>query len=227
MPETTTVSNAKKLMPIGELFSKSFKFYQEHYKKLMLITLILVLPMVISQILPYISSSAAMMLVIFIVSVASIVIAVMAEIVLVLYIKEKNLNFDIKKAFFTDSKNKFWSFIWISILVGLVVMGGMILFIIPGIYWMICFIFASYILIDQGKKGWEAAKESKRLVKGNWWPVFGRLALIYIVIFVVQLALMPLVYNAYLYLIATYILTFIVTPFALVYTYFIYENLKK
>lgn len=68
--------------------------------------------------------------------------------------------------------------ILISLLVGLAVVGGTLLLIIPGIIFAIWFNFSIYTYVLEGKTGTEAMKESKILVKGRWWPVFWRLALL-------------------------------------------------
>lgn len=65
--------------------------------------------------------------------------------------------------------------IWVTILVGLVIVGGLVLLIIPGIIFAIWFAFGSYAMILDGRRGTAALKYSKQLVAGRWGEVFWRL----------------------------------------------------
>lgn len=69
------------------------------------------------------------------------------------------------------------SFLLISILSGLAVAGGALLFVLPGIWLTVAFAFATYVYLDEGKKGRQALARSAELVKGRWWETFTRLAL--------------------------------------------------
>jgi hypothetical protein len=63
--------------------------------------------------------------------------------------------------------------IWISILVGLIVAGGLILFIIPGIIFMVLLAVAIPALVVENQRGTGALSRSWNLVKGDWWRVLG------------------------------------------------------
>jgi hypothetical protein len=68
----------------------------------------------------------------------------------------------------------FWPFVWIMVLRSLAVAGGLVVFILPGIWMSIAFGFAQIILLDRGTRGTEALAASHELVKGRWWSTFGR-----------------------------------------------------
>lgn len=72
-----------------------------------------------------------------------------------------------------------WSFffpmIWISILMSLAVLGGLILFVIPGIWLAISLMFSRFFLIEDNLHGVQSLAASRALVKGRWWPVLWRL----------------------------------------------------
>ncbi|MCI0479376.1 hypothetical protein L0Y59_02420 [Candidatus Uhrbacteria bacterium] len=78
-----------------------------------------------------------------------------------------------------DASKKGWAlffpFFWVSILVGLATLGGMILLILPGIYLAVAFGFSQIMLIDQGTRGTQALAASRELVKGRWWGTFWRM----------------------------------------------------
>lgn len=78
------------------------------------------------------------------------------------------------KAIYGASYSKIISYIWISILVTVAILGGTLLLIIPGIIFSIWFSFALYILILEGVRGTQALSASRELVKGYFWPVLWR-----------------------------------------------------
>lgn len=64
--------------------------------------------------------------------------------------------------------------IWTSILVGLVVFGGVILLIIPAIIFSVWYSFTFYAVVFEEKRGLAAMAASKELVVGRWWPIAWR-----------------------------------------------------
>ena len=64
---------------------------------------------------------------------------------------------------------RFWDFLLGSILYGLIVLGGLILLIIPGMYWAIKYHFYGYLIIDQGMGPVDAIKKSGELTDGAKW----------------------------------------------------------
>jgi hypothetical protein len=64
--------------------------------------------------------------------------------------------------------------VWIGILTTLANIGGFILLIIPGIYIAIRLSFTIYALVDKGRRGRAALKESWEITKGRFWALFGR-----------------------------------------------------
>jgi len=78
------------------------------------------------------------------------------------------------KAIYNASYSKIISYIWISVLVTVAILGGTLLLIIPGIIFSIWFSFSLYILILSGSRGTQSLSESRELVKGYFWPVLWR-----------------------------------------------------
>jgi hypothetical protein len=64
---------------------------------------------------------------------------------------------------------RFWDFLLGSILYALIVLGGLILLIIPGIYWAIKYHFYGYLIIDQGMGPMDAIRKSGELTDGVKW----------------------------------------------------------
>lgn len=74
---------------------------------------------------------------------------------------------------FTSFKGCFWRYLWTSLLVGLIVAGGLLLFIVPGIYWAVKFQFCTYLIIDQNCRVTESLKRSSKITEGVRWNLLG------------------------------------------------------
>lgn len=88
---------------------------------------------------------------------------------------------------------------WVSILSGLAIFGGFLLFIVPAIIFAVWFAFVDYSVVLDKKRGFSALRFSKQLVSVYWWKVFARLVvgslLAWLISFV--LALVPIVGNLF------------------------------
>ncbi len=56
-----------------------------------------------------------------------------------------------------------------TILALLLVITGLMLFIVPGIYLMVCYMFANMLIVDRKFTPWQALEASRRVVTRNWW----------------------------------------------------------
>jgi len=94
-----------------------------------------------------------------------------------------------KKTDFKTVSKEGWKFFFsnllIRILVGLAVLAGLILLIVPGVVFAVWFVFALYAMLIDGKRGREALKYSRELVKGRWWSVLWRLVIPKIVFLII------------------------------------------
>ena len=66
----------------------------------------------------------------------------------------------------------FWKYLGGAILSGLIIMGGLILLIVPGIYFAVKLQFVTYLIIDQGLGPIDAIKKSWEITGGNFWNLF-------------------------------------------------------
>jgi len=83
----------------------------------------------------------------------------------------------------------FWSVVLIGIINGLVFFGSVFLLIIPAIIVAVYACLYVFTLVIDGKKGFAALTESYGLVKGRWWPVFGRILFLGLIILIFWLIL--------------------------------------
>src|SRR3989344_931045 len=88
---------------------------------------------------------------------------------------------------FREASPYFWKVVALSIVLALLLLVLFILLIIPGIIFMIYWMFASLFLIIENKRIGECLDASKQLVKGRWWRVFGCYLLLMIIVIVVSL----------------------------------------
>lgn len=107
-------------------------------------------------------------------------------------LKEKDEKLGVTGAL--KQSTKYWvKYFIVGIVYSLIILGGLILFIIPGIWWSIMFCLASVSIVLEDKGIIEALKRSKELVKGYWWAVLGRLILFGLILLAIYLiALIPL-----------------------------------
>lgn len=76
----------------------------------------------------------------------------------------------------------FWPFVIVAVLQGLAVIGGLALFVLPGIWLSVLFGYSILTMLEDGKRGFEALAASADLVKHHWWAVLGRSLLAGIVV---------------------------------------------
>ncbi len=122
------------------------------------------------------------------------------------------------------AKTTLWQFVWLLLLLGLLVAGGSLLLVIPGVVFMIWFLFCQYILAEQGIGGLQALQKSHQLVRGHWWAVFGRFLLLLMISSAISaLASRLPIIGAPLNL----GLTLLLTPFSTLYYYLLYKDLQR
>lgn len=66
----------------------------------------------------------------------------------------------------------YWKFVGASMILGVLLLVGFLLLIIPGIFLSIIFGFALYLVIEERLSPIDALKESARLTKGHRWQIF-------------------------------------------------------
>lgn len=88
----------------------------------------------------------------------------------------KNGFIDPKKNF-EAAKPYFVKFLGVSVLLFVLILAWGFLLVVPAIIFAVYYSFAKYILVFEDKRPFTSIEKSYDLVKGYFWPVFGRLAL--------------------------------------------------
>ncbi len=170
-----------------ELIVESWNLYAKNWRKFLPFIVMLFLPTLILSALGtfslyldmYLPSSAmASNVVLIILFAASLVFAVWVTVALARTMFDCLLAKPTEwKQTFSNSSNLIWPVIITSFLVTLIVLGGTLLLIIPGIIFAVWYSFTSYVVIFEGAHGLSALRASKALVVGRWWPILWRLAI--------------------------------------------------
>ena len=84
----------------------------------------------------------------------------------------------------------FWKFLGAELSVGVVVLIGLVLLIVPGIIAILTFLFVPYIVIDKQLNPIEALKESARITKGARWELLLLVLLAFVLNIVGAIALL-------------------------------------
>lgn len=66
-----------------------------------------------------------------------------------------------------------WRYFLASLLYGVLVLGGLLLLIIPGIIWAIRYQFAAYVIVDKDLGVLDAFRRSGQITEGHKWNLFG------------------------------------------------------
>lgn len=83
--------------------------------------------------------------------------------------------------------HRFFGFLGTYIVTGLIVIGGVFAFFIPGLVLGVQTAFATYIYLFEGRGGLKAAETSRVMVRGLGWPIFGRMVGVGLVVVVVSI----------------------------------------
>lgn len=141
-----------------------------------------------------------------------------------------------EEALWTFNWPAIWGLVGVTLLTTLVIIGGFILLIIPGILFAVWLSQSQYVYVFEGIGGKAALSRSKQYVSGRWWPVFGRLILPSLAVYALSALataltsmLRILVGSASAEILGTIIQIFINTGgslFILCYSYHLYLGLK-
>lgn len=191
------------LISVGEILSTGWKEYKSDWKQLFEISIRFLFAGLIQLAFAFVAdrmTGDASLAMLTIGTIIAYVIIFQTMIVLTDYVLQREDGAK-GKARWKLGFSLFWSYIWINILVGLATLGGLILFILPGIWLSVLFGFATFVLIDEKKKGTQSLARSAELVKGRWWKTLWRL-------------LAPSIVVVLITLLVSFVLTLVVSLFA-------------
>ncbi|MDD2320867.1 MAG: zinc-ribbon domain-containing protein [Geobacteraceae bacterium] len=208
------------LTDIGELFRQSWELFQKRFATLVLLYLLTILAVFIptavatglSLLLSGITGFMALFVVLPLGVVAGIVAALWCYGGFLCAVVDDTLTLENA---LSRGKAMILPLAWVFLLLGFVVTGGYLLFIIPGIFFTVWFFFAQFVLPGEGVRGMEALLKSREYVRGQWLNVALRLLLIWAVSMLV--GAVPFFGP---------ILSLIFFPYVMIFHYLIYRDLR-
>ncbi len=164
------------------LLKLSIAYYREHFHAL---ALVMVVPLVMQILSILISNPAVSGILMFATVVASVLATIsLFGIIVGGWSTEGSVGEIYKK-----STKWFWPMVLVQAYVTITVIGGLFLFVVPGIYAAIALNFAVYVFFAENKTGVSAIVESWYYVKDNWGPVLWRISVFWIIFAIIGAAL--------------------------------------
>lgn len=174
------------LITVSELLETSWRLYTQNWRMLKTyIVLLFVPPLALLLIglggayldMVWPASTAVSNVIILALFVASIVFSIWATIALTLTLSRlaKNESPESWPAVFNVAAPRIWPLIFATVLAGLIIFGGTLLLIVPGVIFAVWYAFVAYAVILRDKQGLAALAESKQLVAGRWVAILWRL----------------------------------------------------
>lgn len=123
----------------------------------------------------------------------------------------------------------FLPLVWLTLLIIIIVSGGLAVLLVPGLIWFIYLIFGAFILIDQKSRGLAALVASWAYVEKYWWSVLGRLIFFILLVMPLTLALFLLgflVSPITASVVGLVLLWLLILPLFLIYFFRFYTQLK-
>jgi hypothetical protein len=121
------------------------------------------------------------------------------------------------------SLSHFMFYFLISLVVGILVLVGFILLLIPGIYALIVLSLVPVVFVLEDKHSFDAIVRSRELVKGYFWPVLGRMAVLLLIAILISWISDMVQINRVQIL--SLVLNFIYGIISVAYVYYIYKDL--
>jgi len=135
---------------------------------------------------------------------------------------------------FKESSKYFWPYLGLVVLSTIFILLWTLLLIIPGIIYSVFYCLAIYVFFFEGKTGLAAIKRSIKLISNYWWPVFGRLVVLGIAMWLFMMIIsLPISFTVeggtffHIWNTVIQIISFLIGPIALLFTYHIYQDLVK
>ncbi len=220
--DTSKADVSRKLLPVSDLFLKTWELFKKRWLVMAGIFLATGIscalpPALIGISMAGLSKNSFSAMVIMLMLLGLAVIASFTALcwgIAAAVTAAVNENAGFREAF--DGAKSCWiSLAWISTLNGFIVGGATLLFIIPGVLTGVWFFAAIYLAVTERIYGMDALLKSKALVKGRFWEVLGRLALVWFAGFL--MGMIPF---------AGWLFTIAMAPFSMLYTVMLYRDLS-
>jgi hypothetical protein len=207
------------------ILRETIDFYKERFGLIIGVMIIPIILLAVCMGLIYATNSNFMLLAV--AGIITWVVSIWSQVALIQAIKDKSIT--IKEAYNRTSSlvGQYW---WLTLLMGLIVAGGFVLFIIPGIILAFSFCLAPYVLVDEGAMGMSALVRSRAYVTTKGAGIIGHLFFIGIIVILVSMAITAIgdtFNNETVSLVVQGIANLIVGPISTIYMYKVYRHIRK
>lgn len=126
----------------------------------------------------------------------------------------------IEDVFRSSWGNTIWRLLGVDILSGLIIALGFVLFVIPGIIFLVWFSFAQFIVVTENVGIIESLRRSKKLVSGYFWGILGRFLVFILFFILIRIGVSIVVFVGP-------ILLALFSPYFILLPYLLYEDVKR
>jgi hypothetical protein len=171
------------LISISDLIGESWKFFIKHWWKIFQ-RLILFVPVGIPYVLGVVLLATKISFLPDVIRIALGILLILAFIIGLILVTLSIVRYILAEELPNGlaTKARLWPLVLpallLSIILSLCITGSFVLLIIPGIWFSVAAGFAYFLFLDQNLRGFKSISGSIDLVRGRWWPTFGRLLLI-------------------------------------------------
>jgi predicted Zn finger-like uncharacterized protein len=183
--DSTGPQSRQRLATLGDLFTRTWDVFRRRILTLIGINLVAVVLTATAyflmgygvELLQEIAGDTPAVMLIAGVVLFGLSMLIMTAILAAMIYAVVNEELGVKQALGYGIKNS-KSFFWVFFLLGFFLVGGSLTFFIPGLLFMVWFVFAQFILAHDNIRGMDALLMSRAYVRGHSWGVFGRMLLI-------------------------------------------------
>ena len=228
-PAGEVVPSAPSLDSIVSLFKQAWGLYTGRFLKLLGVVLVPVLLGTavlggVSYLWENSTSPAVLWAAIIFAFITMLVAAPLSQLALVSMVAVPNEETNILSVL-KASLRKILPYLWVAILSSLAIFSGFVLFVIPGIFLGVTLMFTSFFLVHENMRGREALVKSYEHVMGHWWPVFGRVFVLFVLMTGVS-SIIDSVLKAFGPVASSLVGNVVTMPFIVAFLYLLYKNLK-
>lgn len=131
------------------------------------------------------------------------------------------------KELYNKSKQYIVPYLLTSLFVGIAVVGGIVVLVIPGLVIALLFTFVLNVVVLENKQGVAALKRSYQLVTSHFWEIILRLLIIEVIVIVCGNILNAAAKEAEIFGLLSRVFSLFAEWFVIIYSFLIYQQVKE
>lgn len=224
MDKRSSYHKTTELLGIQKLLAASFQFYIKHYTLFVPIILVGIFPSVFANL--FLAANQTLYTLVSLVGLIANIWASTAAFYMFREVIHKH-TVTASEAF-AESRKHIVPFTITGLLTALIIFGGLLLLLVPGIILLVWGFASVYVYFFEGKAYLAAFQRSRQLVTGHFWDVFQRLVVLLLIVVGLNILAAPLTKDKpIMQLLVQSLFTLIIPPFVIYYAYSLYKNLTE